>query len=191
MSSSAISIPGLYLYNGFIDKKLEYSLVTEIDSLEWNTQLSRRTQHYGYVYPYGTKISKSSQMEKTTPIPKSFIQLVNECKIKGMINNDYNFDQAIVNEYQPGQGISPHCDDTNLFDDIIISFSLLSTYNMVFSKDEQKIVISLNRGSALLLTGESRYMRSHSIEKRKTDEIGGKRVKRERRISITLRKLKV
>ena len=38
----------------------------------------------------------------------------------------------IVNEYEPGQGINPHIDNTNLFRDTIVSVSLGSPTIMIF-----------------------------------------------------------
>lgn len=38
----------------------------------------------------------------------------------------------IINEYEPGQGISPHIDNINLFKDIIVSLSLSSDCIMIF-----------------------------------------------------------
>ncbi len=51
-----------------------------------------------------------------------------------MMGKACSFDQLIVNEYQPGQGISPHIDNKTLFSDIIVSLSLGSNAVMIFEK---------------------------------------------------------
>ena len=38
----------------------------------------------------------------------------------------------IINEYEPGQGISPHIDHPALFDNIVVSLSLSSPVIMCF-----------------------------------------------------------
>lgn len=42
------------------------------------------------------------------------------------------FDQLIVNEYEPGQGINPHIDNIKLFKSDIASLSLGSDCIMIF-----------------------------------------------------------
>ena len=48
------------------------------------------------------------------------------------MQEEYLFDQLIVNEYQPGQGISPHIDNQTLFGDVVVSVSLSSNTIMTF-----------------------------------------------------------
>jgi alkylated DNA repair dioxygenase AlkB len=42
------------------------------------------------------------------------------------------FNQLIINEYEPGQGINPHVDNTTLFTDTVVSLSLGSEAIMNF-----------------------------------------------------------
>ena len=63
------------------------------------------------------------------------------------------FDQMIVNEYEPGQGINPHIDNTTLFRDTIVSVSLGSPTVMVFEKDKKKTEFILKRRVALIMEG--------------------------------------
>lgn len=44
------------------------------------------------------------------------------------------FDQLIINEYTPGQGINPHIDNPTLFSSPIVSLSLGSDCVMEFDK---------------------------------------------------------
>ena len=106
-------------------------------------------------------------------------------------------DQVIVNEYQPGQGISPHIDAPSSFADGIAMISLLDSWEMAFhapgSKRKGPKVV-LEKGSAAIVKSDARYKWKHEIAKRKTDpyidEAGKRRMrKRQRRISLTFRKV--
>ena len=100
-------------------------------------------------------------------------------------------DQLIINEYEPGQGISHHMDKTNFFKDGIVSLSLSSDCTMEFKNRTTKEIklVRLERRSVVILTGESRYSWTHAIPARKTDKINGKSVPRTRRVSMTFRKI--
>lgn len=89
-------------------------------------------------------------------------------------------DQVIINEYLPGQGISPHIDCIPCFGEVICSLSLFSSYVMDFIKDK-KISMLLEPKSLLILSGSSRYDWKHGIAARKTD------IYNNSRISITFR----
>lgn len=75
-----------------------------------------------------------------------------------------------------------------------MSVSLGSTCSMVFQNEKNanaKIEKMLERGSAIVLSGEFRDQWTHSIPSRKSDiDATGKRVERSTRISITFRKVK-
>ncbi|WP_228438789.1 alpha-ketoglutarate-dependent dioxygenase AlkB [Chryseobacterium pennae] len=113
-----------------------------------------------------------------------------EEKIKKNFNLENSFDQVIINEYEPGQGISNHIDCVSCFEDIIISVSLLSSCVMQFSKDREQQEILLQPRSLLLLSGEARYHWKHGIKAVKNDKWSDTIIPRKRRISITFRKIK-
>lgn len=191
-TSIETNIPGLYIYENIIDEKLQYELIKEMDSNLWNNQLSRAVQHFGYIYPYDQKVTSANHLMPTTPIPELYLSLITMLKNNGILATDYNPDQLIINEYQAGQGIAAHTDNI-VFDDTIVSISLLSVYNMDFiSCDDSTIVktFPLTVGSVLIMQGEARYKYKHEIKKRKTDIINGKKITRGRRISLTFRKIK-
>lgn len=127
-------------------------------------------------------------------------------------------EQVIVNEYQPGQGIAAHVDDTKLFGEPVCSVSLLADVAMDFkhkprqrttsvgagagaaaaaagagqpSSPESEHSVRLPRRSALLLTGAARYEWTHAIAKRRSDPDPStdRRVPRARRVSLTFRLL--
>jgi hypothetical protein len=50
-------IQGLALIENFLTEDEENTYLKEIDNFEWNNSLSRRTQHYGFVYNYTNKVA--------------------------------------------------------------------------------------------------------------------------------------
>ena len=183
---STIGVEGLSCVQDFIAKEEEERLLEAIDGETWSTELKRRVQHYGYRYDY--KARTVSQESYLGPLPDWVHFLVDK------LNENEIFsappDQAIVNEYQPGQGIAPHIDCVPCFTNTIASLSLGSACQMAFSKKSPKKQMSvlLSRRSLLVLQGEARYKWRHSIAARKSDIIDGVRTSRERRVSITFRK---
>ena len=169
---------GLSYFPGYITKDEEKYFIDFINQQDWNSDLKRRTQHYGYKYPYDTK----DKLIKTTPIPKEFIPLIER------LNKQFGrvFDQVIVNEYLPGQGISGHIDHPKLFKDTVISLSLGSPCIMNFEMEDDKVEKVLDERSLVVLRDEARYKWKHSIPSRKSD----KGVPRKVRISLTFREVK-
>lgn len=164
-----------YLQNSITEEE-ELNYLQFLDTQEWDTTLKRRTQQYGFIYSYS---KTSAYPQVTTPIPDIFQPLVRK------LNDTYGrvFNQMIVNEYIPGQGISPHIDHTKFFGDTIVSITLGSGCAMVFSRGDIEKSLYLERRSAIVLTDEYRYQWKHSIHARKTD---GARP-RGRRVSLTFR----
>ena len=168
---------GLTYIKDFITEKEESDLITFINSMEWNNDLSRKTQHYGYKYNYNLK----NTLEKTVAIPNEITFILNILQHK--FNKEFN--QLIINHYEPGQGISPHIDNIKLFDDTIVSISMGSNCIMKFTKKEEYHDIMLERCSLVALQGDARYKWKHSIPSRKSDN----KEMRGERISLTFRKL--
>lgn len=175
--------PGLVYIPNFVDKELEKVLVHEIDSRKWDTTLARRTQHYGYKYRY----DKNSKDLEAVPYP-NFAKAISGYVFDETNVFDITPDQVIVNEYFPGQGISKHIDHTKFFGHAVASLSLLSGCNMIFShKEHEPVSVWLEPRSLVILTGDVRYKWQHEIKANKTDTVNGKRIPRDRRISITFR----
>lgn len=167
---------GLTYIKDFITEDEENKLITFINSMEWNNELSRRTQQYGYKYNY----SKNNILEKAKVIPHQFNFIINAISQKF----NKNFDQLIINEYVAGQGISPHIDHIKLFDDTIISISLGSPCVMKFTNNDNIYEQILDRRSMVALQSDVRYKWKHSIPARKSDN----NIDRTTRISLTFRK---
>lgn len=184
------NVPGLILIPRFITLAEEATLISQVDSMPWDTNLKRRVQHYGWQYNYKRKsITASSYIGSLPPwcttLGKRLIRL-------GLMKREP--DQVIVNEYLPGQGISAHVDQPNVFGDEIVSVSLASPVIMRFCLHRNSVSkiedVVLMRRSAVVLTGEARYKFTHEIAGRTKDKLNGIVQKRERRVSLTFRCLR-
>src|SRR6476620_8243728 len=91
------AIPVLRYQPNYLSEADERSLVEAIDREPWNTEWRRRRQPYGAGYgstaaappipDWGRRLAGRLLAEGVTPVP---------------------FDQMLVNEYLPGQGIAAH-----------------------------------------------------------------------------------
>ncbi|KRX03820.1 hypothetical protein PPERSA_04615 [Pseudocohnilembus persalinus] len=163
------NVPGLLYYKKFLTEEEEQNLIKQINQQTWNNDLKRRTQHYGYKYDYTSKSINESQYLGKLPDFCDFI-------IKRMLNEkiiDQEPDQLIINEYEPGQGINPHIDRPDFFQEKVVSISLGSKCIMEFTLEKQTEEIVLYKRSLALLTAEARYKWKHGIKARKNDVIKG------------------
>jgi alkylated DNA repair dioxygenase AlkB len=163
-------IPGAFLFDNFVKEEVQEELVRRIEETEWETSLKRRVQQFGPIYNYQTK----KLDEAKRPIP---LWLRESFGCTPFFTGGAN--QVIINEYQPGQGITKHT-DSKLFGPVVASASLLSDTYVVMGKfdssEDKEKYIELKRGSLLVLTEAARYDWYHAIPPVK-----------ERRISITFR----
>ena len=184
---------GLFYFDDFINTITAKKLLATIDEQPWLDDLQRRVQHYGFKYDYrARRIDDSMHLG---PLPDWLIPVEQSVRNKTaeLLNIDHVFDQAIVNEYEPGQGISPHVDCEPCFGEVVATLSLNSDIQMDFSKPTLGLKISkrLETNSLALLTGSVRYEWQHSIPARKSDPAdtafnrGVNR--RKRRVSVTFR----
>ncbi len=178
-------IQGLSYIPDFITATQETDLINYIDQQSWITDLKRRVQHYGYRYDYKARaVTNHAYLGElpqwTAPLTK---RLYDE-KIF-----DKNPDQIIVNEYEPGQGISAHVDCVPCFGDVIASLSLGSGAVMQFTNlhSGEKQDIYLQERSLIILSGPARYEWAHAIPSRKSDTVHGFKKERTRRLSLTFR----
>ncbi|MEM0898495.1 MAG: alpha-ketoglutarate-dependent dioxygenase AlkB [Pseudomonadota bacterium] len=171
----------------FIDVAEKNALVDWLDRLAWDESLKRRVQHFGYRYDYRARAVLPEAF--LSPLSRELLTIAQRLVDWGHFASLP--DQVIANEYRPGQGIGAHIDCVPCFDDTIVSVSFLSQCEMVFAEKagSSKSSIVLERRSAIILQEEARYDWTHAISARKSDVINGKRVPRERRISLTFRKV--
>lgn len=179
---------GLTYLENYISEDEADRLVQDIDAAPWRTDLKRRVQHYGYRYDY--KARQARREDYLGPLPELFQQLAERLTSEGHFQAVP--DQVIVNEYQPGQGISAHVDCQPCFGETIASLSLLSACVMRFARQaySQQTELHLQSASLLVLCGDARHLWTHAIPARKTDVFERQKYHRSRRISLTFRTMK-
>ena len=175
--------PGLiYLDHWVCDAEHDVALYA-IDSLPFNDVLSRRTQQYGYLYDYQS--AEVNVKDLAPQPPEALAQLAQRLADEGHFHRVP--DQIIVNEYLAGQGIAEHV-DRDSFGPVVATVSLLESWPMMFTgPNNQGIEVLLGSSSLVLMTGASRSLWKHEIKKRKNDLVGGLKVPRTRRVSLTFR----
>jgi alkylated DNA repair dioxygenase AlkB len=178
-----MNIPGLRYVPDFIDKTEEQRLLDAIDAEPWLHDLQRRVQHYGYKYDY--RVRRIDRSMFLGPLPAWSSEL--QTRLRPTLMPD----QLIVNEYEPGQGITKHVDCSRCFDDVICSVSLGSSCIMHIDPFDKarRVEVPLAPRSLIVLSLEARYWWRHAIPARKSDVIGGQRTPRSRRVSLTFRKV--
>jgi alkylated DNA repair dioxygenase AlkB len=174
------NVPGLSYRPAYVTPNEEQRLAAAIDQEGWDTNWERRRQPYGA--SYGSKVLPP-------PIPIWGLELAERLKDDGVA--EFSFDQMLVNEYLPGQGIALHR-DYQPFDRTVVSLSLLSSCVMDFrhAKTGQRESLLLEPRSLLILSDEARYEWEHGIARRKSDRWHGLALPRARRLSVTFRRLK-
>jgi alkylated DNA repair dioxygenase AlkB len=184
-----VDIPGLRYVTDYLDEAREDALIQTIDQQPWLSELRHRVQHHGYKYDY--KRRKVTPEMYLGPLPAWLVPLCQELKDRGLMPRVA--DQVIINEYEPGQGIAPHIDCRDCFDDTIASLSLGSSCVMQFVrlKTQKTVPVFLGRRSLVVLSGEARHVWRHGIPPRKSDPFEGRVVARGRRLSITFRNVLV
>lgn len=193
VEAETTSVPvGLEYYPDFLVPSEEHRLLALVDDCEWLTDIARRVQHFGYKYDYTSRGLDGTA--RIAPLPEWLVELskmVRESaseETKRLLDTNQPFDQAIINEYLPGQGIAPHI-DRDCFGPIVATVSLGSAANMDFDyrSTSDKYTQRLMPRSLLLLSGDARSNWFHGIAKRHSDKWNGHKAKRERRVSITFR----
>lgn len=178
-----LRIPGLRYIPDYLNWSTHDRLLAAVDSQPWQPGGGRRVQSYGYAYDY-----ESRSMRPTGELPDWALELSIRFEKDGI--NPYLADQMLATEYQPGQGIFPHI-DVPFFADTIVSLSLGSTCVMEFvdGRSGEKRTLLIEPRSALVLSGEARSSWQHSVPARGTDTWMGRELPRQRRVSLTFRKV--
>jgi alkylated DNA repair dioxygenase AlkB len=182
------NITGLRYIEDIMTEEKERKLIEYIDNKEWDNTLKRRTQQYGHRYNYNHVNNINNNVN---PVPKKFLRLFKKLRDLNIGSDiDVNKLQVIVNEYQPGQGISAHVDDPQKFGEWIISVSLGGNCIVKFTKNNESRDIYIKKRSVYEMKSDARYKYKHQIENLKSDIINENKINRERRISITFRYIK-
>jgi alkylated DNA repair dioxygenase AlkB len=180
------AVPGLFLYPDFISEAKEAQLLNEIDSQTWIVDYLRRLQYYGY----RNELDKPYDLiEFPIAMPPLIEQLSHEIVEQGIIL--LQPDQVIINEYVPGEGIKPH-KDRAYYENQICGVNLGSNCIMRFIRGANLEVIDMevSRRSLYVMQDDARKKWKHGIPPRKKDVVDGQVQHRERRVSITYRKVK-
>lgn len=192
LEAGCAALPQGLLYRPeFLSLEEEEHLLSQIDMGSWLEDIARRVQHYGFKYDYSNRrIDKNNTLG---PLPSWLADLEERIRsstpaLETAFDVEQRFDQAIVNEYLPGQGIAAHA-DRNCFGPLIATISLGSDVNMDFvhSRSQTAYTQRLQRRSLLALSGDARGLWRHGIAKRKTDQWEDSTIRRGRRVSITFR----
>jgi len=194
------SVKGLYYQNNVLTKERSSNIISCLDKEGWTPVGSikinekvepikgnrRIVQHFGYYYDY-----KDGSTVKKAPNFPDYIKelaemLTQKCKEQGLIDDSYIFNQCIVNNYFPGEGIGLHTDSLK-FGKVIGCYTLGSGSLMKFTNKENNSELYTENGSLYVMSSDARYKWLHQMEQRKSDEVDGMKIPRGRRISITFR----
>jgi len=186
-------VPGLFYRKNFINTQEESRLLSIIDKQSWSAELARRTQQFGYIYDYAAVYENE---DKNAPrlLLGSKIPDWLEAICQRLLDEGYfpwKPDQIIINEYKPGQGISAHTDHAGSFREVIAAISLYSGVGMIFKNNYKKLSheIYLEPRSLVVMENECRYNWTHEIRQDQFDVWKGSSHRRQRRVSITFRKV--
>ncbi|GLD96341.1 hypothetical protein PINS_up005024 [Pythium insidiosum] len=191
MEDPSARIPGLVILPEFVTREQEAALLGAFDAddgARWlRTVKARQVQHYGFAFNYDTRRCDSSA-PLPADMPAPLEPLMDALATTAMGDRP---DQVTVNEYLPGQGIAAHIDTHSAFTPAIASLSLGHEIVMEFRHPDgvRCESVLLQPRSLLIMTGASRYEWTHAIPPRAFDVIDGQRVDRQRRVSVTFRKI--
>lgn len=180
-------INGLLYTPNYITTGEHDDLVGAIDAHPWRLDLARRTQQYGYLYEHKAKTADLSV--RLGDLPDWLQELAERMQSDGIVS--YLPDQAIINEYEPGQGIGAHIDSAEHWGEVVTSLSLCSAAVMELTRETACVSVLLEPRSLIVFRGESRYKWRHGMARRLQDTTDGNTIPRSRRLSITMRQAKL
>lgn len=171
-----------YVPNFLTRKECEY-LTTALSAQEWRTDLKRRTQHYGIRYDYSSRSLKfdvpSIESSVLAPLVKFLNPFFQDFINKSSASRKFPISQIIVNEYLPGEKISPHI-DAPCFGPVVMTITLGTAAYFVMTQNGVRFEIKPAEGDLIILSDEARYKWKHETLPFK---------KEGRRISITFRSI--
>ena len=163
-------------------------LLDHIDKQQWGHYHQRRVQHYGQSYNFNAQQEKQNKQVDEFPewVSRLCLKLHNDGYMPKIAN------QMLVSEYEPGQGIGDHTDKEACFMDTIVILSLGSSCVMHLTsvKDKtKKVPIWLAPRGLTVLSGDAKNRWMHGIPSRKSDMWDGRKYPRQRRVSLSFRRL--
>ncbi|ESQ74999.1 alpha-ketoglutarate-dependent dioxygenase AlkB [Asticcacaulis sp. AC402] len=177
-------VAGLSYCEDYITLAEEAELIAQIDRRPWSLDLLRRRQWYGWDYD-DTAVGRPTDYQ-SQPMEEWLNIHARRLQADGWFGGVPQ--RALVNEYEPGQGIGAHKDrDIELIRSVAI-VSLGSAVMMDFTRPGQVTRSHyLRPRSLVVMTGEVREQWMHGIVGRKSDRVGGLVLPRGRRLSLTMR----
>ena len=133
---------------------------------------------------------QEGQEKEVDPFPEWVNRLCLKLSDDGFMPKIAN--QVLVSEYEPGQGIGDHTDKEACFMDTIVILSLGSSCVMDLTnvKDRsKKVPIWLAPRSLTVLSADAKNRWMHGIPSRKLDMWDGRKYERQRRVSLSFRRL--
>jgi len=172
------AVPGLAYHPDWIDAAHERELLARIDTMPWQGDWERRVQVYGVGYGADRHVMPA--------IPPWLQPLADRLLAEGIF--DRRAENAVINEYLPGQGIGAHRDYAP-FGPTVVSLSLGAWCIMELRRLDgiERHDLPLAPRSLCVLGGDARSAWTHAIPRRLADRIQGVRVPRARRVSVTFR----
>ena len=182
-------IPGLHCVPRFLNEAEQQNLLACIERSPWNTDMSRRVQHYGYRYNYRARNVISD--DYLGPYP-GWLQALAEKLAPGGSHPCFDRlpEQIIINEYTRYQGIGKHV-DAPIFGPIVATLPLLEAWSMTFrpvTNPAGHTDITTHPGDLYLFQDPARSDFTHEIQRTAVDPVT--HTARNRRISITFRTIK-
>lgn len=86
------------------------------------------------------------------------------------IDDNYSFNQCIVNNYEAGQGISKRT-DVSSYGDVIGCYTFGSGATMVFKKYTEKYELYVEPNSLYIMSGDARYKWTHEMLGKHSDMV--------------------
>ncbi|RKU23899.1 alpha-ketoglutarate-dependent dioxygenase AlkB [Candidatus Poribacteria bacterium] len=181
-------IRGLWYIADYITESQHDWLLEAIDKQQWSYFGKRRVQHYGQRYDYSEEKKNDDRevSEFSEWLERLCLKLQNDGHMPKIAN------QVLISEYEPGQGIGDHTDKEACFKDTICILSLSSScvMNLTLTSDRtKKIPIWLAPGSLTVLSADAKSRWMHGIPARKTDVWEDRKYARQRRVSLSFRRL--
>ena len=158
-------IEGLRYVPEFLSPQEQRSLLERLEAIrfdQWQQvrmrgQLARRRKlAYGYNYEPSDRA-----LSPAPPIPGDLLPLRDRFAAELGVAPE-TLAQATLTYYPPGAGIGRH-KDAPFFGDTVVGVSLGSDARMIFRHGKEKVSLSLEPGSLLVLSGPARSVWTHEM----------------------------
>jgi len=196
-------IPGLIYIPDFISENEELQIREHIITKhnEWRDhwiKTNRKWLQFGYYFNYKTMELYKNKTKGFENIPAEWQwigQRIQSCIEERLGQKCKDFNQLLINQYAPNQGINYHTDKTHCFGPVIADVSLFSCC-VINYKDKMAIgnanknkikSVLLQPRSLVVMTGPSRYEWLHGIEAKREHKFCGHRIRQDVRYSFTFR----